>query len=199
MIDRATGQSRCIGFVRFHTIDQATAAMEGMHGSPRGDATLNVKYADDDRQKELRKRIRQQNSTSTSPPFAHSVNQISYSVVSSSASLDGRVDGTRRTTPTAFVSVPWPAPYGWTPPVFPSVYDPAHASWLLVYPTESFSAPSTSHRGSLPQHSYSIVPNIAFPSIDPNSDPRTSGEAPHPLVQQQHHSTPSSHSKEPES
>jgi len=175
MVDRVTGLSRCIGFVRFKTIEQATAAMEGMHGSPRGEATLNVKYADDERQKELRKRLRLQNTASSSTSFTHSVSPISYSMINTPASLEGRVEASRRASATTFVSVPWPAPYGWTSPVYTPVYDPAHSPWLLVYPTEGYPAPSAQHR--TPQHTYSFVSNVHFP-IDPNvSDIRSSSDA----------------------
>jgi len=61
MIDRNTGLSRQIGFVRFETKDQATAAIDEMnnHKLYPSAPPLTVKFADTKEQKNARKALRQ--------------------------------------------------------------------------------------------------------------------------------------------
>eukprot|EP00002_Diphylleia_rotans_P023135 TRINITY_DN4546_c0_g1_i1.p1 TRINITY_DN4546_c0_g1~~TRINITY_DN4546_c0_g1_i1.p1 ORF type:complete len:467 (+),score=84.83 TRINITY_DN4546_c0_g1_i1:116-1516(+) len=67
MIDRDTGQSREIGFVRFETTEQATAAIRATNGTTLGpnSTPLIVKYADSEEQKAERK---QKNAVKYSKP-----------------------------------------------------------------------------------------------------------------------------------
>eukprot|EP01127_Copromyxa_protea_P009243 TRINITY_DN2162_c0_g1_i3.p2 TRINITY_DN2162_c0_g1~~TRINITY_DN2162_c0_g1_i3.p2 ORF type:complete len:256 (-),score=46.54 TRINITY_DN2162_c0_g1_i3:2034-2801(-) len=62
MIDRHTGVSRQIGFVRFEAVDQATMAIDKMNNYKLDPAAppLIVKYADTKEQKIARKTLRQQ-------------------------------------------------------------------------------------------------------------------------------------------
>jgi len=62
MVDRYTGVSRQIGFVRFETVDQATKAIENMNNYQLDVSAppLIVKYADTKEQKMARKVVRQQ-------------------------------------------------------------------------------------------------------------------------------------------
>ena len=46
MINLETGQSKCFGFVRFKTLQQAQAAIQGLNGRPVGNKILLAKYAE---------------------------------------------------------------------------------------------------------------------------------------------------------
>lgn len=46
MLDLNTGESRCFGFVKFKTRDQANRALQAMNGQKLGNKTLVVKFAD---------------------------------------------------------------------------------------------------------------------------------------------------------
>jgi hypothetical protein len=120
MVDKITGQSRRIGFVRYTTLDQAASAIQAMHGTTRGDGALNVKYADDERQKEARKRLRQSSAGSQTLPGIpnslsmhmdpsssasmlsqghHMIPQPPYGMLSRHGSLEGRAAFSTRPAP----------------------------------------------------------------------------------------------------
>lgn len=46
MLDLNTGESRCFGFVKFKTREQANRALQAMNGQKLGNKTLVVKFAD---------------------------------------------------------------------------------------------------------------------------------------------------------
>ena len=52
MINLETGQSKCFGFVRFKTLQQAQAAIQGLNGRPVGNKILLAKYAESHEKKE---------------------------------------------------------------------------------------------------------------------------------------------------
>jgi RNA recognition motif-containing protein len=64
MVDKVTGQSRQIGFVRFENIKDATSAMQKMNGYKLDDEAtpLVVKYAENENQRATRKARAHQNS-----------------------------------------------------------------------------------------------------------------------------------------
>lgn len=73
MIDRNTGQSRLIGFVRFETDTEASNAMKELQGHVLADdaTPLQIKFADSDRQKEQRRaRNHQFQQGHMMPPFS---------------------------------------------------------------------------------------------------------------------------------
>jgi RNA recognition motif-containing protein len=82
MVDRNTGLSRQIGFVRFETKDQATLAIEEMNNYKLNPSAppLTVKFADTKEQKTARKAIRQKqfkpdprgSTLPSSPPYFYS-------------------------------------------------------------------------------------------------------------------------------
>jgi RNA recognition motif-containing protein len=90
MVDRNTGLSRQIGFVRFETKDQATLAIEEMNNYKLNPSAppLTVKFADTKEQKTARKAIRQKqfklepprsgNHLPSSPPAYFYSNPSSY-------------------------------------------------------------------------------------------------------------------------
>lgn len=131
MLDKFTGLSRCIGFVRFRTHEQASKAMQSIQGLQRGESTLSIKFADDDKQREIRKRLRlAAGAANTQVP-----SPASYGMLARHGSFEGSVDAMR-----SFVPLSWP--YSWpATPVYapPSVYDPS--SWLFMYSPDSYSSP----------------------------------------------------------
>jgi len=72
MVDKVTGESRQIGFVRYESQDHATAALTAMNGQKLKDdqPVLIVKYAETEYQKTARKASRGQSPTYTTGPVS---------------------------------------------------------------------------------------------------------------------------------
>jgi len=152
MIDRATGLSRQIGFVRFQNHEDAARALEEMNSKQVDNgASLTVKFADTKEQKSMRKQ-RQKTSKSTLPPktpsqpylYAPNTSVHEYPVSPGVQPLVG---------PPSF----YPYEY-WSYPSFP----------LTPYPSPY---PSLS---SLSSPSYSSSSSSSTPSSSPASSPHSS-------------------------
>jgi len=120
MIDRNTGLSRQIGFVRFERQDDANAAINEMNGYKMSSSAppLTVKYADTEEQKEARKALRAQHQQTTP----------------SGQYWPGYVD------PSWAAHMWWGVPPGMWPPYAPYYpgYDPSQFPPPSYYPTGHF-------------------------------------------------------------
>lgn len=169
MVDKITRLSRCIGFVRFKTQEQATKAMQAMNGRQREDSVLVVKYADDERQRELRKR--QQRLALANPrsfPTHTAANPVAAPGYPGMMMRHGSSEGlhddpTRVAAP--FMPVAWPYAWSGAPLYTPAVYD---SSWLVMLSPESYTSPRS------PQHRTFYAPSI--PSMYYHFDPAASND-----------------------
>eukprot|EP01135_Chromosphaera_perkinsii_P001031 Nk52_evm1s157 gene=Nk52_evmTU1s157 len=86
LTDKHTGASRCIGMVKFATIEEATLAKESLNGcgvGPYGSSTLIVKFAETEESKMRRRMKRMERLNSTAP------HQASYSVPPNLPQMNG--------------------------------------------------------------------------------------------------------------
>lgn len=164
MLDRATGVSRRNGFVRFKTQEQATTAMEAMNGHRREDSVLQVKYADDERQRDMRKRLRLAN---TPGMISHnSASELNTSNYARIGSIEESAEMMRRAGPPSNTFVPWP--YVWPnaayAPAPPQIIDVA--AWLVMYSSaasaaEGYTSPRGMHQMA-PPHFYPHHPSMYY-------------------------------------
>lgn len=169
MIDRATGDSRCNGFVRFKNQEDATTAKEAMNGYEREDSILLVKYADDERQKELRRRARLANPPLSGMTSRNSASELSIGKYGRNRSPEESAEMMRRLGPPTNTFVPWPYvwPNGAYAPPPPQIIDVS--AWLVMYSTAGTTADGyTSPRGMQMPHFYPPHPPMYY-HYDPAS------------------------------
>jgi len=132
MVDRNTGLSRQIGFVRFETKDQATLAIEEMNNYKLNPSAppLTVKFADTKEQKTARKAIRQKqfkpergsNLGSSPQPYYYPNQPYDYPYPPQYSSFNSQ-------SPYIFSDVPFHD----TSPYYPPPYLPQSSHPYLIY------------------------------------------------------------------
>jgi len=129
MVDKATGESKQIGFVRFEEVEHASAALHALNGHKltEDSPALIVKYAESEYQRSVRK-ARQQPPQQYPPPASPPSPPMAYYYPNQQVSM--------YSTPMTYASYFQPTlPYYVTMMPYTSSYSPPTPSWVPPYLT----------------------------------------------------------------
>jgi RNA recognition motif-containing protein len=163
MIDRNTGLSRQIGFVRYENAEHAKYAIEEMNNYKLYPSAppLTVKYADTKEQKQARKALRQQQPTTTSAHNTPKTDQLTPPLQTTYYYYH------HHQPPYPAYNYPYPFPYPDLYPPQPTSPYPPHTSPQYSYDYPPPPLPSWVNYG---ENGY-YEPNEVFPSPESISSP----------------------------